>query len=72
MKNKDKELVANCIENEGFDYAFRYYSSFEEIKDNEFHKKREAYIKAAEDLEQYTFGKSFAEYQEERDFGEDS
>jgi len=38
MKEKDKEYVITKIENEGFNYCFMNYSSFEEIKDEEFHK----------------------------------
>ena len=53
MKQQDKERVQNCIDNEGFDYAFRHYSSFEEVKDREFHKLRKAYVKAAAALAEY-------------------
>jgi hypothetical protein len=41
------------IENEGFDYCFRDYSDFKDVKDEEFHKLRLAYKKAADVLEQY-------------------
>jgi len=53
MKKKDKELVRDKIENEGLDYCFQNYSSFPEIKDERFHQLREAYIKAAQELEDY-------------------
>ena len=45
--------VAACVENEGFDYAFRNYSDFKEVKDNEFHKLRRAYVEAADALSEY-------------------
>jgi hypothetical protein len=45
--------VAACVENEGFDYAFRHYSDFKEVKDVEFHILRQAYVKAAEALAEY-------------------
>jgi len=45
--------VAACVENEGFDYAFRNYSDFSEVKDEEFHKLRRAYVEAADALSEY-------------------
>jgi hypothetical protein len=45
--------VAACVDNEGFDYAFRHYSDFKEVKDEEFHKLRKAYVEAAEALSEY-------------------
>ncbi len=45
--------VRYAMEYEGFDYCFRGYSYFEEVKDPEFHKLREAYIAAADALQQY-------------------
>jgi hypothetical protein len=41
------------MKQEGFDYCFRKYSSFEEIKDPEFHKLRTSYIEAADKLEKF-------------------
>lgn len=49
----DLSDVKYRMEEEGFDYCFRHYSSFDEIEDPEFHKLRLAYIKAAEALENY-------------------
>ena len=34
------ESVHYRMDNEGMDYCFEHYSSFEEIKDEEFHKLR--------------------------------
>lgn len=53
MKAKDKEQLCFTVDNEGFDYAFRHYSSFDKIKDKRFHQLREAYVKAAGELEEY-------------------
>lgn len=50
MIEKDKEYLATISHHEGFDYAFCDYSSFDEIEDEEFHKVREEYVKAAEKL----------------------
>ena len=45
--------VCACVDNEGFDYAFRNYSDFKEVKDEEFHRLRTAYVKAARELAEY-------------------
>lgn len=53
MKKKLAEEVWSYVDNEGFDYCFRNYSSFQDIKDEKFHELREAYKKAADELENY-------------------
>jgi hypothetical protein len=61
MKNIDdlyKELddltyLNAKMRDEGFDYCFRHYSSFDEIKDEKFHELRLKYIEIAEELEKY-------------------
>ena len=53
MKTRDKADVIATIDNEGFDYCFRYYSNFKEIEDEEFHRLRVAYISAANALSEY-------------------
>lgn len=53
MNTKEKKVVCNVIDNEGFDYAFRFYSDFSEIKDKKFHELREAYLTAAKELSEY-------------------
>ena len=55
MKKKDALEVLSTIDQEGFDYAFTDYSSFEEVKDEEFHELREAYRQTHEKLENYLF-----------------
>jgi len=47
------EPVRQRVEQEGFDYTFRSYSTFKEINDKEFHKLRVAYVWAAEALSEY-------------------
>jgi rubrerythrin len=49
----DAISLQNTCESEGFDYAFRFYSSFKEIKDKKFHSLRKAYVKAAQALSDY-------------------
>lgn len=53
MDNDYKYEVLRRIENEGFDYTFRYYSNWTEIKDEKFHELREKYISVAQELEKY-------------------
>jgi len=49
--------VFSKMKNEGFDYCWRHYSSFEEIKDEKFHEIRKSYIEAANILEEYVKNK---------------
>ncbi len=53
MTIEDKEDLKFKIDQEGFDYAFREYSSFEEIKDPKFHQLRKEYVAIAKALEDY-------------------
>ncbi len=56
METEQKELFKDCkyrIKEEGFHYCFKSYSSWDEIKDEEFHKLREAYLDSAKALEEY-------------------
>jgi len=58
MINKDEELdnwenVNYRMVEEGFDYCFRSYSFFDEIKDADFHNLRLQYIEVANKLEKY-------------------
>ena len=45
--------VADCVENEGFDYCFKNYSDFAEVKDEKFHELRKAYLEARAALVAY-------------------
>jgi hypothetical protein len=45
--------IASTIQNEGFEYTFCSYSSFDCIKDEEFHRLRKNYLKAMQDLNDY-------------------
>ena len=51
-----KEGFESCkyrMKEEGFHYCFTSYSNWNDIKDEEFHKLREAYLDSAKRLEQY-------------------
>lgn len=58
MNNRTLDEVAVAMDQEGFDYCFRNYSDFDKVKDAEFHKLREAYIAAANALENYVHANS--------------
>jgi hypothetical protein len=47
------EMVQYRMQAEGFHYCFKQYSSFDEVKDEEFHQLRRAYLEAASRLESY-------------------
>ena len=51
------QYVLAKMRDEGFDYCFRHYSSFEEVEDEKFHSLRESYLKIAEELEEYVKSK---------------
>lgn len=53
LTDKDKDKICSTIDSEGFSYTFVDYSSFPEIKDEEFHRLRKEYIKAQKALEKY-------------------
>lgn len=53
MKTTDKAAVIDAIDNEGFDYTFKRYSNFDEIKDAEFHRLRSEYVEARDNLAEY-------------------
>jgi len=61
MKENQEELWGNVqckIGDEGFHYCFDNYSSWEEIKDEEFHRLRLNYLQSAKLLEDYINKKS--------------
>lgn len=53
MKGKEFHYVVDCVEDEGFAYAFLHYSDFKEIEDKEFHRLRENFENAAHELAEY-------------------
>lgn len=53
MTKDDAENVLYRIREEGFDYTFDGYSSWEEIKDEKFQTLRLNYLAAKETLYQY-------------------
>lgn len=53
LTSKERLKLWDKIDHEGFDYCFRGYSEWEEIKDSEFQKLREQYVSSADKLENY-------------------
>jgi len=53
MTPEEAQDVLVRIQEEGFHYCFKHYSSFDEIEDNEFHKLRKYYLQYANLLETY-------------------
>ena len=51
------EMVRYRMEEEGFHYCFKHYSSFEDVDDDEFHRLRKKYLEVSEDLENYVHTK---------------
>ena len=63
-EKEEWEYVYYKMMDEGFHYCFKHYSSFEDIKDEEFHRLRTNYLKSANDLEEYIKNK-YTEYVDE-------
>jgi hypothetical protein len=64
---EDWTMVRYRMDNEGIEYCFEHYSSFEEIKDEEFHKLRNELLESMRKIRYYVEHK-IESYDE---FGED-
>ena len=58
------QAVSYRMDNEGIDYCFEHYSSFEEIKDEEFHKLRLEFLESMRKIREYVKDK-IDNYEEE-------
>lgn len=47
---EDWQMVRYRMDNEGLEYCFKHYSSFEEIKNEEFHKLRKELLESMEKM----------------------
>ena len=63
---EDWQMVRYRMDNEGLEYCFKHYSSFEEIKDKEFHKLRKQLLKTMEKMRTFVEEK-IESYDEEQD-----
>lgn len=50
---EDWQMVRYRMDDEGIDYCFKHYSSFEEIKDEKFHELRNKFIASLDEIEKY-------------------
>ena len=50
-------MVEYRMDNEGMDYCFEHYSSFEEIKDEEFHRLRNNFLTSMKEIREYVENK---------------
>ena len=51
------EMVRYRMENEGFHYCFKHYSSFKEVQDGKFHELRRKYLEISHELGEYVHSK---------------
>ena len=56
-EKEEWEYVYYKMMEEGFHYCFKHYSSFEDIKDEEFHRLRTNYLQSTNELEEYISNK---------------
>lgn len=56
-EKEEWEYVYYKMIDEGFHYCFKHYSSFEDIKDEEFHRLRTNYLQSTNELEEYISNK---------------
>jgi hypothetical protein len=75
MKAEEAENWNNVyyrMNQEGFHYCFKHYSSFKEIEDEKFHELRKKYLEVSQELEQYIKNKvNEANWEEEYEDDED-
>lgn len=63
MTNLEDFYYVRCkMDDEGFHYCFKHYSTFPEINDDEFHKLRKNYLESAKKLEDYVNEKAMDYY----------
>jgi hypothetical protein len=61
-------MVRYRMDNEGIDYCFEHYSSFEEIKDEKFHELRLQFLKSLKEIQNYVNEKCQEEVEEDDDY----
>lgn len=63
---EDWQMVRYRMDNEGLEYCFKHYSSFEEIKNEEFHKLRKELLEIMEKMRNFV-EERIESYDEEQD-----
>ena len=52
-EHENWEMVRYRMDNEGLEYCFKHYSSFEEIEDEKFHKLRNELLEKMKEIRVY-------------------
>lgn len=53
MTEEQLDEIRDIVDSEGFQYAIQDYSTFRHIEDVEFHRRRDNFVRAAEELQSY-------------------
>lgn len=61
-------MVRYRMDNEGIDYCFEHYSSFEEIKDEKFHELRLQFLKSLKEIRNYVNEKCQEEVEDDDEY----
>ena len=56
-ERENYESVRYRMDDEGMDYCFEHYSSFDEIEDEEFHKLRNEFLESMKKIRSYVENK---------------
>ena len=56
-ERENYESVRYRMDDEGMDYCFEHYSSFDEIEDEEFHKLRNEFLESVKKIRSYVENK---------------
>jgi hypothetical protein len=56
------------MDNEGIDYCFEHYGSFEEIKDEKFHELRLQFLKSLKEIQNYVNEKCQKEVEKDDEY----
>ena len=62
---EDWQMVRYRMDNEGLEYCFKHYSSFEEIKNEEFHKLRKELLESMEKMRTFVEERIESYYEEQ-------
>ena len=61
-------MVRYRMDNEGIDYCFESYSTFEEIKDEKFHELRLQFLKSLKEIQNYVNEKCQKEVEKDDEY----
>jgi hypothetical protein len=67
-EQEEWDSVQYRMDNEGIDYCFEHYSSFEEIKDEKFHELRLQFLKSLKEIRNYVNEKCQEEVEEDDEY----